>query len=243
MKTKKQSSFAGIAAAAVIITMLAFTLALTACPEPAAAAKSEEGPLPTPAAKKITWTADSKAYVLVITEISSGKFTYVLSVAGNTYSVGYVTITGNNYLFKPNSIAMNAGNTSDFTLTINSSTQKLTASSASIKLINDAGATTTAVTLDNSSGIDVTIADITGGGGETNNFVGTWSGGGGKVVVYANLTWRASFPGYNNTGTLACVGSKAIIYDSDGSFFGYASVSGNTMPTSTWDGGDITFTR
>jgi hypothetical protein len=247
MKTKKQSSFAGIAAAAVIITTLALTLSLTACPEPVSNNSNggDEGPLPTPAAKRITWTTDggSKSYELAITEISSSKSTYVLSYTASptTYNVGTVTISGNTYTFTADSTVMQGSNS--FTLTIDGTTLS-TSGAQTIKLINDdrtpASPSSIAPTF---TSITVTINVITGGG-ETNNFVGTWRGSNVKAFVYPNLTRRATASdGYRNDGTYAFIGNRALIIDSRGMLFGYASVSGNSMPTFTADGGDITFTK
>jgi hypothetical protein len=75
------------------------------------------------------------------------------------------------------------------------------------------------------------------GGGESNQFVGSWSGydtGGDYMIMTAtSSTWTATWPGVEGwgpfSGTYTYSGNTATLYISGEGYAGTATVSGNTM--------------
>jgi len=191
-----------------------------------------------PASTKVTWTQDSKDYELVYTELSSSKSTYILSVGTDGYSVGAVTISGTTYSFATDPKVYSSSYT--FTMNIDNSTNKVTTTSAQpIKLINSSGTTSDAsLPVTNAT---AKITDNTGGTG-TNPFVGYWKDNPVEVSVSSNLTWSATAPGYKGSGSYAYINNSAIIYDSNGSFFGYANIVSGKMEAMTFNG-NYSFTK
>jgi len=193
-----------------------------------------------PNSRTITWNQSSTDYKLTLTQLgSSSTYTYILSIGsgGSTYSAGKAAVSGNNFVLTPIN-SKTGGSGSTVTLIIDSSTNKVSTSSVqSISSTSDGSSFS-------SSSIPVTdatcvITDNTGGVG-TNPFVGTWNNAqAGTLTVKSNLTWSIT-TGFS--GSYAYIDTTAIVYQSNGTFFGYATVSGNSMLTYTAQG-DFTFTK
>jgi len=192
-----------------------------------------------PISTLISWSDNSTAYKLSVTELEgANSYTYLLSVGNSGYSTGTATISGNNYTFTPRETGG-----SEFAMSIDSEAKTVTTTSDySLKLIQPGTNTTTTYSMPK---LDATceITEQTGGV-EGNPFVGTWTASyGGTVKVSGNFTWSYSETGYSNSGSYAPIENTAIIYDSQKEFFGFARVTGNEMETLTEDGGYIQFTK
>jgi len=191
-----------------------------------------------PNSRTITWNQSSTDYKLTLTQLgSSSTYTYILSIGGSSYSAGKAAVSGNNFVLTPIN-SKTGGSGSSVTITIDSSTNKVTTSGVqSISSTSDGSSFS-------SSSIPVTdatcvITDNTGGVG-SNPFVGTWNDvQAGTLTVKSNLTWSIT-TGFS--GSYAYIDTTAIVYQSNGTFFGYATVSGNSMFTYTAQG-DFTFTK
>jgi len=185
-----------------------------------------------PDSKTITWVQGSNNYKFALTYLSSDTYTYILSVGTSGYNTGTVKVNGNVYTLTPR------GSSSTVIINFNISTNQVTTSgSQSISLTTSAGGTANfTIPATNAQG---TVTDNTGGV-SVNPFVGIWNGG--VLTVSTNLTWSYNDRGNSMSGSYAFIDNTAIIYTSGGSFFGYASVSGNTMNCVTNEG-PYTFTK
>jgi hypothetical protein len=213
--------------AAGLMLALAFTLSCSS--------DESGGDPPNPNSKTISWVQEDTEYKLALTDLTSasGTYTYILSVGTSGYSTGTSQVNGDAYDLTPRE---SGGST--VTINVNSSTNQVTTSgSQPITLTTSTGSTSSfSIPETDAQG---TVTDNTGGVG-TNPFVGTWSGG--ILTVKSNLTWSYSNNGDNMSGSYAFIDYTAIIYTSAGQFFGYATVSGNTMYADT-DDGSYTFNK
>jgi len=209
---KNVFKFFGIIA---IVAIIGFSL--TACGDDGGGSKD-------PASTMVKWEQGGTNYELVYTGLSSGTSTYILSVGNDGFNVGTVTIDGKTYKFVPSSEVHSSSST--FTIDIDNTTKEVTTTAATIPVTGGnssstslSAGTTNATITDNASG--------TAAG--TNPFAGNWEDDGVKVSVSKNLTWSATAQGYKGNGSYAYIGNNAIVYDSDGSLFGYANIVSGVM--------------
>jgi hypothetical protein len=194
------AGFARPLLAAGITLAFAFTLSCS----------SDDGGDPNPNSKTIAWEQGGTDYKLALTDLtsSSGMYVYILSVGSSGYSTGTSVVNGEAYNLTPRE---SSGST--VTINVNTSTNQVTTSgSQSIALTTSTGSTSSfSIPETNAQG---TVTDNTGGGGGTNPFVGTWSGG--VLTVKNNLTWSYNNRGDSMSGSYAFIDNTAIIYTSSG---------------------------